>query len=70
MTPIAERRTGFLREFRVGAQQRAKQEAGARERTGQGEEEGCLYFREGVLSFTPGPMIGNQLVGASVVDVC
>ncbi|KAG8010076.1 Tyrosine-protein phosphatase non-receptor type 3 [Nibea albiflora] len=79
--PLRSVRTGFLRDFRVGAQQRAKQEAGARERTGQGveeeeeeekveEEEGCLYFRERVRSFTPGRMIGNQLVGASAVDLC
>lgn len=34
------------------------------------EEEGCLYFRERLRSFTPGRMIGNQLVGASAVDLC
>lgn len=44
-------RTGFLRDFRVCAQQPAKQEAGARERTGQGEE-GCSYFRESPVGHT------------------
>ncbi|CAJ1062204.1 Tyrosine-protein phosphatase non-receptor type 3 [Xyrichtys novacula] len=71
--PAAERRTGILRDFRVGAQQRAEQEeAGARERTGQGEEEveeGCLYFRNTVLSSTPGRMRDNQLVGSSAINL-
>lgn len=82
-SPTAERRAGFLREFGVGAQQRAEQggRCTGKDRTGElvavvddeeekEEEEECLHFPERLLPFTRGRMIGGQLVGASLVDQC